>query len=163
MSANLKELYSSANGDVWFLERVPDGLFGRPTTACVGLGSASLQAGRECSIYEGDRRPACHLLLPQSLDCLEISTTHQRRGAGRHLDPWAGCAVCPRRSRSALRASCWRIRGREAGAAAAGSGDAQGHRATARPYAETVAYRARRKSRGRVGSVVGKFPAWTKI
>jgi len=36
---------------------------GRPTTACVGLGSASLQAGRECSIYEGDRRPACHLLL----------------------------------------------------------------------------------------------------
>jgi len=27
MSANLKELYSSANGDVWFLERAPDGLF----------------------------------------------------------------------------------------------------------------------------------------
>jgi hypothetical protein len=27
MSANLKELYSSANGDVWFLEYAPDGLF----------------------------------------------------------------------------------------------------------------------------------------
>jgi hypothetical protein len=27
MSANLKEIYSSANGDVWFLERAPDGLF----------------------------------------------------------------------------------------------------------------------------------------
>jgi hypothetical protein len=27
ISANLKELYSGANGDVWFLEHVPDGLF----------------------------------------------------------------------------------------------------------------------------------------